>query len=498
MQTHHMNFIIAGIGAIGIAFGGLLASPSRAFASPSCMQSPGDSGSSQSSGDTAPTAGGVTVQIEIPKDFGGAEGGVTDAIQAARDYLAKKNWVEGRNGPTDSGFFVVIASAPIVKSEPKAFDQNRRQAAKEAMYQAKKAMVKYLAAEVETTMRFKYVEGNPPLGEIASAATKAAPTQPGAIAKLSAILNYEIDQQLIERGIDPSLKSPEQQAEAAAAAKKIAKQLMAKTEFSDAVNIAAEHELSGLQAFRTFESVRASGVGTVAVVAVYSKKSADLQRALLGQTGTTAPKGAPSEPVSRWAASQGDDVLLYTHGVQVRTNETGELVLVGFGQSTPLSASSARMTDGAKKKAIEQADGELRRFMGELITVAERVAEASTLSEYADESSEFQSSSSYEEQVTARAAKLSTPGILKAYSWTKQHPQSDRETQGCVLVWSVSEMIAANDLRNLFKAAGGAAGGAGGSGLGRPTARQATGGEQKPRKPVGGSSSGSGAEGVDP
>jgi hypothetical protein len=179
----------------------------------------------------------------------------------------------------------------------------------------------------------------------------------------------------------------------------------------------------------------------------------------------------------------------------MRTNERGELVLVSFGQSSP-RLGSARSADAAKKKANVQAYGEMRRFLGELVASAETDAEASSLTEYADKTSEFKSASRFTEEASSRGEKLTMPGVLEAYTWSKQHPQSDRETQGCVLVLSVSEMIEANELRKLFKAAGGAAGGAGGSNLTRPAGESAA--KDKPKQPSGGSSSGAGAEGVDP
>ena len=494
MQLRCQSSFIAQLGTVALTTCAALAVQSHAFAMP--FQAPGAADKPQN---PASQAGGVMVQIDIPKDSGGAEGVKVDAEKAAKDYVqGTKGWAIGRNGDPRTGFIVQIGSAPIVKADNTdagSFDQRRRQAAKEAMLQAKKAIVKFLAAEVSTAMKLKYVEGEPPLTEIAAAEAKQSPAEPGAIAKLSAIMNFEIDQQLKKRGIDPSLKTPEQQAKAAEAAKQAAKEVMAKTDFSDAVNLAAEHELSGLQAFRTFENMGSGGEGKIAVVAVYSRKSSDLQRALLGQTGGVAPKGAPSEPVSKWAESQGPDVLLYTHGVQMRTNERGELVLVSFGQSSP-RLGSARSADAAKKKANVQAYGEMRRFLGELVASAETDAEASSLTEYADKTSEFKSASRFTEEASSRGEKLTMPGALEAYTWSKQHPQSDRETQGCVLVLSVSEMIEANELRKLFKAAGGAAGGAGGSNLSRPAGESAA--KDKPKQPSGGSSSGAGAEGVDP
>jgi hypothetical protein len=445
----------------------------------------------QSPAASAP-AGGVALRFEkeYAADYGTAVAVEGDAEDSAKSYLVQKEWRTGRNGDPATGFLVVLAKAPIVAGDAASFDQRRRQAAKEAMLQAKKSMTETLAAEVETSTRLKYVEGAPPMEEIAAAAS-VAPKQPGAIAKVKAILDYELDQQLKSRNIDPSLQTPEERAKAESAAKEAAREIIGTSQFRDAVRIAAEHELSGLQAFRTFESTGSGGSGQVAVICVYSQKSAELQKALLGLG--PAPAGLPQQSIDAWVAAQGPNVLLYTHGVQVRTNEKGEVVLVGFGQSTP-PGKSERLIDAASKKAKVQAMGELRRFMGELVATAESDIEASTYKDFADGTSEFKSQSRYEEEVSAEANKLLTPGALDAGTWSKRHPQSDRETQGCVVVWSVSEALEANALRDRLKAAGGASGG---RGIGDKRPSRPSGGSTTP-KPSGKPSSGVGAEGEQP
>jgi hypothetical protein len=498
MQFHRQPLFVISLNALSLAITATLVAQSHAIAMP--LQAPGGADKAQVS--TAPTAGGVTVQIDIPKDAGGAEYVTIDAEKAARKYVQDtKKWKVGSNDDPKPGFILQIAWAPIVKgsnTDASTFDQRRRQAAQEAMLKAKQELVKYLAAEVSTAMKVKYVEGTPSLTDIAAAQAKQSPAEPGAIAKLSAIMNFEINEQLKKRGIDPSLKSPEQQAKAVEAAKQAAKEVMAQSDFSSTVNLAAEHELSGLQAFRTFENMGSDGEGKIAVVAVYSSKSSDLQRALLGQTGGVAPKGTPSDPVMQWAESQGPDVLLYTHGVQIRTDERGELVLVAFGQSSPVLP-GARGAEAAQEKANLRAFGEMRRFFNALVASAQIDSEASSMKQYADQTSEFKSESSYSKNVSERTKNLEMPGILPGgYTWSKRHPQSDRETQGCVLSFSVSEMVKAKELRELFKAAGGAEGGVGGSNLSRPAGESSAKDKPQPKQPLGGSSSGKGAEGVEP
>jgi hypothetical protein len=125
----------------------------------------------------------------------------------------------------------------------------------------------------------------------------------------------------------------------------------------------------------------------------------------------------------------------------------------------------------------------------------EQQIEASTLKDFADNSATYQSQSSYQAAIASRAERLSMPGGLSAFRWKQKHPLSDKTTVGVVMVFSVSEALAANKLRDAFKAAGGAAGGAGIS-TKRPAEAVAPKPPQQGRPLTGGS--GTGAEGDEP
>jgi hypothetical protein len=481
-----MNRFIVSVGVIGIACGGLLTAHSRAVASPAGMQSPGEAGSTQSGGGNAPVAGGVTVQIDIPKDSGGAEGVKVDADTAAKNYvLTTKKWELGFNRKKSPGFYVVISSARIHSGDADTFAERRSQAATEAMLGAKIQIAEYLANQVSTELE-RVITTRSPGAAAKEASTPKDTGMESIVTKLTTLANHEIDNLLRARGIDPSAATEAQRAE-------LAKQIVGRKEFKQAVKSEAETQVVGLQAFRTFESIGA-GEGKIAVVAVYSDKYIGLQRALTGQTGSTTPKGAPGDPISQWANEQGADVLLYTHGAQVRVNETGELVLVGFGQS------SKEDMDGlgeqvARDEARLLAQGELRNFLGSLITSEQSSSRASTMESYSDKTSAFTSQSESKARAKEVADKLSMPGMLEVFTWSNKHPQSELQTYGSVVVLSVSEMIEANELRDQFNAVGAAAGGAGGSGIKRPAGSA---GGTVPNKPVRGNTSGAGAEGVDP
>jgi hypothetical protein len=426
----------------------------------------------------------VTVQIDIPKDSGGAEGVKVDAHTAATNYvLTTKKWKLGLNPPTN--FYVQISSAPIHSGDADTFAERRSQAATEAMLNAKIKIAEYLAGEVSTELERVVTTRSPGAAAKEASTPKDTGMEP-IVTKLVTLANHEIDNLLRARGIDPSAATEAQRAE-------LAKQIVGRKEFKQAVKLEAETQVVGLQAFRTFESIGA-GEKKIAVVAVYSDKNIGLQRALTGQTGSTTPKGSPGDPISQWANEQGADVLLYTHGAQVRVNETGELVLVGFGQSSKEDMDGLGEQD-ARDEARLLAQGELRNFLGSLITSEQSRSRASTMGYYSDKTSAFTSRSEFKARAKEVADKLSMPGMLEVFTWSNKHPQSELQTYGSVVVLSVSEMIKANELRDQFNAVGAAAGGAGGSGIKRPAGSA---GGTVPNKPVRGNTSGAGAEGVDP
>lgn len=440
----------------------------------------------------AAVAGGVTVEYQADYGTAAASDG-KDAFDQAQAFLSSKGWSEGKNA---NGMIVTIGKASLAcGSDSDRFDDCRRQAYAQAMFDAKKELAKYMSLEVSASMSSMYREGDI-AKQLAQTRAQQVAEVPGVVQKVALLANAYIDEELKSRGVnfgqEQAGKVEAERQREIEMARKEADQLLSSDEFKSAVEAVAMAECSAIQAYRTFEYIPAGAKGSIAVVAIYSEKSGQLQRALLGLG--EAPAGAPKEAISAWAAAQGAGALLYTFGTQPRVNEKGELVLVAFGQSTPIGTSE-RHFDAAEKKAALNAQGDARRFLGELVMSQERQIEASTLKEFADSSSILQSQSSYEEALASRAERLSMPGGLRTFRWKMRHPLSAKTTVGVVYVYSVSGALEANKLRDMFKAAGGAAGGAGISNK-RPSEAPSP---QKPeqKRPLGGGS-GTGAEGDEP
>ena len=434
---------------------------------------------------TQSEAGGVA--IEFSREAGTGQGVQTEnAKQQAEEFVNSKGWE--LDSDTD-GFWAVIAEAslPCGPDSP-SFQQCREQAFEEALLNAKTKLAEFLRVEVSSILESS-------LSEITRSGDASNPTNPAAaqqvdstlLGKAKTLLNFEVDKLMAARGIKAGTP------EAKEAMEEITSEVIQQKDFESALFLQARAELSGLQAYKTFETSLKGKKGTIAVVAIHSPKSAQLHQALLGKGDP--PMSDAKESIRKWAQTEGPKVLLYTHGAQPRANEKGEVVLVGFGQSVAQSDSDLSR-EIAGEKATIAAQGALRRFMGELITVSKSSEQSSSLKDYANSTDVFKSNSAVQKESNAIGGKLGMSGAKEVYSWNAVHPASGKTVIGSVYVFSVSQARKANKMFFDFQKAGGAAGGAGSFGVAPPPEVPAA---SKPKKvPTGKDSSGDGAEGEAP
>ena len=479
-----------------------------AYVAPTHQDSASTTAASTPMGDS--NAGGVTLEFE--KGFGTGTAAPKSAAIQAREFIKEKGLREGASGmsPKAKDMLLVISDTQMgCGPEDKNFDDCRLQAFARAMLIAKQELVEFVALQISSEMKLSRKQAAPAdpnaksTPDKAQAAAPAVATKSSAMQKVQKIFDFELDKQLKKRGIDTSTPTNPADAEEAAkiaketkkATKEITETLLADEDFKSVINSAATSELSGLQAYRCFESITPKGKGDIAVIAVYSPKSAQLQQALLGKVD--APTGLPKESIEDWLDTLDDSVLLYTHGAQVRTDEDGEVVLVVFGQKTPVDGGGI-LKDNAKDAAGMIARGEARRFMGEMVVTSGNLTEQSRLENFEGDKSRFTpTGSSYQRDISAITGKLDMPGGIPVKKWSFQHPGCTQETQGVVMVFSQSQAIAAMKIGEAFTKAGGSAGGKGikDSKISETAKEEAK--PQAPAKPKTGSS-GQGADGEHP
>jgi len=428
------------------------------------------------------------VAVELSKESGTGQGVEEDAADKAQAFINQKGWSMDKS---KDGFLALIGSASIPclpgiagDNGMSSFERCRQAAFEQALLQAKAKLAEYLRMEVCTSLESTLTQGNP---KKTLAPTPSSAMPPQLLDKAKMLLNFELDRRLKERGIVIGDDEKSQRA-----ARESAAEVLQSNEFKSAIEATARAELSGTQAYRSFETM-GKGKGKIAVIAIHSDKSAQLHQALMGEGEAPAAPAGAAMGIRDWARMEGPQVMLYTHGAQPRTSETGEVVLVGFGQASPLT-DSGLSEDIAVEQAILEAQGALRRFMGEFIEVNKSATNSISLKELSNANQEFKDTSSFQKKTTAIGAKLGMPGAKEVLQWKSVHPASGKMVYGSVYVWSVSDARKANALFLDFAKAGGASGGAGSFGV-KPDEPA-----KKPlaTAPAGKSSKGEGAEGERP
>ena len=261
--------------------------------------------------------------------------------------------------------------------------------------------------------------------------------------------------------------------------------------YKEFASISSRAEVSGAQVYRSFESIESGKKGSVAVVLVFNDSSKELTSALLGKG--LAPKGVANKNLTDWVTGLGDEVLLYTQGAMMRTDEHGEVVLLAFGQASPIREDED-LAKEAENEARERAQLAARLFVGDFIQSNSDSERGFDLKKFKDvaNSDEYKSTKKRLAVTKSTSEALNLGGGSPIYTWSAKHPMSDVTTEGCVLMFSLSSAEAANALRDTMNSLGGSKGGDGVST--RPAeaapATEPTGAGSKK-----GSSSGAGAEG---
>lgn len=397
---------------------------------------------------TPAPAGGVAIEFSPTAGLG--QTGTPSAKEQAEAYRSQNQSKFKKSG--QDKIWTQIGSAAIpCGPDSSEFQDCRRKAFKTALLKAKSDMSKSLQAYVSTELIQSIKRGNPQKELKAPSSKSEAATL---LDKAKQILMYEVDQQLIKRKIDPN-----EDAKSLAEAQQETDKIIRSERFQDKIKLEALNEISGMQSFRTFESCPKDAPGEIAVLVIHSNKSKQLQSALMGNE--PAPTSDAKESIITWAEGVGKEVLLYTQGAQPRTDENGEVVLVAYGQASPLSKSGESLDD-AREDAKLNAVAELRQFMGELVKVDVMKNDEMILTEMRGaDVSKITSSKAYQSEISAIGEKLGMSGFEEVYSWEATHPSSGQKICGSVYVWSVSGSKAANKLREEMVKAGGARGGRG-------------------------------------
>ena len=370
---------------------------------------------------------------EIKDNFG-----VTSVID---EYLAKKGYSEGKNIEKGRDFFISkgVGAIESPRNHP-AYMRSRINAFDKAMMAAKKEMVQYIGIKIRTEATSEYAEGESPEDRRKrEAVADAALKEPGIIDKTKSLVNAKLDQLLEKEGVDLSKPIPEQ----------TLNNVLTSETFKKFTETAAQARIVGMQPLRVFEASPDGKKGEIGVVTVYSDKLHKMADALFSGNFANLPKGSPKTPIIQQIPKD-KNVLLTMFGVQQKTDENGNLMLVAFGQGVP-KTNSPRSTQAAVSKAKMNGLSALRSFAGEIASVREDLSSYESTSEFEKGLEKYKNEEYFHEKIKTTADALNISGCQKIYSWKAHHPLTNHEVVGVVMAWSPSSASHADKIGSKMK-----------------------------------------------
>ena len=344
------------------------------------------------------------------------------------EFISSKGWNEGLNTKPDGSKFFIAKGSGVIQAprNSQQYISSRVNAFNKAMLEAKKAMVEYLGVDIVTETQKAYAEGS---------AVNPKPTEAQEVAgKLKQFLFAKINKKLAEEGIDP-IKNP------AAAKAALGKQLNSE-QYKKMISTMARAQVLGFQACCTFEGTPSDGKGEIGVVAIWSPKLQAMAASIV--TGAPVPPVGAKRPI-RDQISSDPATLISTFGVQQRIDETGDLVLVAFGQAGGVSESKMS-GKAAQTKARQNAMAAIREFAGEQVAVATDTLEAESTEEFENGAEVYENESSMKEKIAATAARMNIAGIAPLKNFKFKHPINGKMVYGSIVTWCPKQARQARDL----------------------------------------------------
>ena len=349
-----------------------------------------------------------------------AEPNVADDIDA---YLASRGWAMGENTRPDGSVFYISVGQGVIAAprDSRTYMTSRLIAFEKALLEAKKEMVQYMESRVTKEVLSEYQEG-----------AQGDSVTPGSD-KSESMLVGAVNDELAKQGVD---------ARSAEAPAKV-RELLSSSTFRSSIRTVAQARILGLQVFKSFEASPSGRQGQIGVICIHSDKLQEMAEAMW--TGAPVPPQSPKPPLIEQIPSE-HEVLLSSYGVQQKTDEQGNLVLVAFAQAKPVSF-SVNSENAAYDKAKTNALGLLRQFAGESAHVATSTKNAESIREMEGSAIDYSNETTYRSQIQSYAEEMSISGVAVLKRWSVIHPLTGEKVVGVVCSWSPRAAQRASQLK---------------------------------------------------
>ena len=221
--------------------------------------------------------------------------------------------------------------------------------------------------------------------------------------------------------------------------------MLNKSSFSDSILALSKTQVGALITSKIFEQD-----GEIVVVAYYSDKTKLLAGAINGTGATPKVKPRKGDPAGVWVKKLKVSQLYPSIGVQMTSDEDGNIVILSYGQSKARSKSSTSK-DMAYEKASLEADGFIRNFAGETVAYAGEKKMQEETKEFSDETTSSFIEETMSKRIETEAKALPISGISTIHRWSLTDPRSNSIICGVVRMWSLKTSDSANSSREEMK-----------------------------------------------
>lgn len=373
--------------------------------------------------------------------------GLGARLEQNRDqYLKERGWVLGQSSVNPGGAYIGWGVGEI-KLEPddERYAQARITAFYRAYADAKGEFVRFRQQESTTTLAREFFYNDLP--EIEREMNNKAYLQE----RISILAEKAIDlgegylnRLLTELNIDPDEYRTAEKSE---------RENILYDAISNETTTRAISSLAGVRILANFEDLESVGV-----LIIYNEQSEQIARQIARGEATSR---RPSDMVAKTIRDQleahfkSDEDYIPVHGVRIMEDETGEKVLVAFGQWAPAitKTTSSQIREARVQSALRQARSdaiaELTNFINSTLVVEDirKISEIEDIS-YITTGKRVEEVESYEigervEELVNQYGRAKLEGITTIKEWAANDPKTGHVIIGHVAMWSPATRDAA-------------------------------------------------------
>lgn len=351
-----------------------------------------------------------------------------------QDYLSGKGKKTGPGTKTNGDEYFLATGTGIIQAPrtSSSYIASRSAAFDKALLEAKANLLEFIAVEIsqstQLAMMEDYSDGEPV--EVPTPKVEADIWGKGQL-----LLNAKVDAMLKNEGVE--LDSEE--------AERVIPKIIESAEFQKSVRSVSQSLLTGVQTYKVFEASPEGDKGEVGVIIVHSNKLSEMAASIV--TGKVPKQGKRNKPLIEQFP---DNLLLTTLGVRQVRDESGNYLLVSFGQAGARST-TAQGKKAARSKAKLQAQSYLRAFAGENASRAEEAMFAESAQTLEGNEELYSNEETSKRAFESKSEALNMTGISTLKRWQLQHPLTGQTVYGVIQVWSPEGMVRAQQVEKSMK-----------------------------------------------